>query len=264
MASDTGVADTFIAALTTERFGKDLRHYPVAVNAESLAMAWARQEEAPEGATVVADQELSARQRKGPIWTTFGLKALSCSVILRPAIPPDAEGLLWLLASLGAADGLERGTGLSVMCKWPDDLYVGGRKLGGVKVDAQLGPGKIVHAALTYRINLNVEAGEFPPALEDIATSLLIETGRSFQREAVLDAVLGGLERRYDDDIPDLMEAYKARCETIGRRVRARLLPRGEVMGKAIGIDDFGALLIDVGGKPTPVHFETLKKLEPV
>lgn len=255
-------ADAFEAALTTKTLGHPLRHFPVAVTTESLAKSWGRQEKAPEGATVVADQELSARQRKGPVWTPFGTDGLYFSVVLRPGIPPEGEGLIWLLASLGAAEGLKEETGLEVKVKWPDDLLVGGRKLGGVKVDALLGPGEILMAVITYRINLNVKKEAFPEAIREASTSVLIETGRPMAREQALGAVLKGLERRYDDDVPRLLEAYRGRCETIGRQVVARLLPKGEVMGKVSGVSDFGTLIIDVGGRPTPVVIDALRKLE--
>lgn len=262
--NDSGAAEAIAASLTTERFGRTVRHFPVAVTTESLAIAWARKEDAPEGATVVADQELSPRQRKGPPWIGIPGKGLYCAVVLRPGIPPDAEGLLWLLASLGAAEGLEQATGLPVTVKWPDDLLVDGRKFGGLKIDAVLGPGKILFAVVTYRVNVNVEPGDFPPSISDFATSVLMETGGPVERERVLDGILGGLERRYESAVSDLLDSYRARCETIGRNVRALLLPRGEVMGRVSGIDDFGALLVDVGGKPTPIVVPILKKLEPV
>lgn len=257
-------ATRFENTLTTKILGKPLRYYPFAVSTESLAMAWARQENAPEGATVVANQELSPRQRKGPPWIPFPSEGLYFATILRPGLPPEGEGLLWLMASVGAADGLQEATGLDVKVKWPDDIWVGGRKIGGFKIDAQLGPGEISSAVVTGRFNLNVDASAFPEALRDTASSLLIETGARVEPEQILNAILGGIERRYDDEVADLIKTYSARCETIGRRVRAVLMPKGEVAGLATGIDPFGALLVDVGGKSVPVVIDTLRKLEPI
>ncbi len=255
-------ADAFEASLTTKLLGRPLRHYPVVLTTESMALAWARQQDAPEGATVVADQEVTPRQRKGPPWRPFPSLGLYFSVVLRPGLPPEGEDLLWLLASLGAAEGIEAATGVSTRVKWPDDVLVDGRKIGGVKVEAQLGPGAIASAVLTFRINVNVESAALSPDIREVATSALIETGGPVELGAMLDAVLGALERRYDDDVPDLLEAYRGRCETIGQAVRAVLLPRGEVRGTASGIDDFGSLQVDVGGKPAHVKIDQLKKLE--
>lgn len=250
--------------LSTELLGKPLRYYPFAVSTESLALAWARQENAPEGATIVANQELSPRQRKGPPWVVFPSQGLYFATVLRPGLPPEGEGLLWLMASVGAAEGLQAATGLDVKVKWPDDLLVGGRKIGGFKIEAQLGPGEISSAVVTGRFNLNVESDAFPEDIRQSATSLLIETGSQAETGKMLDAILKGIERRYDDEVADLIKGYSARCETIGRKVRATLMPKGEVAGVATGIDPFGALLVDVGGKTVPVTIDTLRKLEPI
>lgn len=264
MSQEKDPAARLEAALTTRILGKPLRYYPFAVTTESLAVAWARQENAPEGATVVADQELSPRQRKGPPWVPFASQGLYFALVLRPGLPPEGEGLLWLMVCLGAAEGLQAATGLNVQVKWPDDLFIGGRKVGGMKVEAQLGPGEISSAVVTGRFNLNVGAAAFPDSIKEIATSLMVETGAPVQTEQILDAILGGIERRYDDEVADLLKAYSARCETLGRKVRAVLMPKGEVAGVATGIDPFGALLLDVGGKQVPVVIDTLRKLEPI
>lgn len=252
----------FESSLTTSTLGRSLRYYPIALTTEALALAWARQESAPEGATIVAGQELSPRQRKGPPWVPFAGKGLYASVVLRPALPPEGEGLLWLLAALGAAEGLVEVSGLDVGIKWPDDLLVGERKIGAVKVEAQLGPGEIVSAVVTFRVNVNVTAEDLPEELRGPVTSVQIESGAETERERVLNGILTCLERRYDDDVPRLLDAYRDRCTTIGQTVKAHLLPRGEVMGTARDIDNFGSLMVEVGTKRAAVPIDVLKKLE--
>jgi len=251
-------------ALSTEALGRPLRHYPIALTTEALALAWARQEEGPEGATVVADQEVAPRQRKGPPWVPFAGRGLYFSIVLRPSLQPDAEGLLWLLASLAAAEGLSDVLRSEVSIKWPDDLLVGDRKIGGVKVVSQLGPAQIVSAILTFRVNLDVQADDLPPELQGVATSARMQTGETVPRERALDAILRRLEQRYDDDLQHLLEDYRRRCETLGRQVRALLLPRGEIVGRAGAVDQGGSLVIEVGTTKKPVPVGILKKLETI
>lgn len=255
--------DAIVSRLTTETLGRPLRHFPIALTTESLALAWARRDDAPEGAVVLADRELSPRQRKGPPWTSFPSKGLYFSLVLRPGIPPEGEGLLWLLTSLGAADGVVRAAGIDVDLKWPDDLLVAGRKIGGVKVEAHLEPGAIAIAVLTCRLNLNVAPDDLPADLAEGATSTLIETGEDLPRERVLDGVLGALEDLYDKEVPALQRAYADRCITLGRRIRAELLPRGEIVGTARRIDNFGALRVDTPDGDVPVTVDSLKRLTP-
>lgn len=255
--------DPIESSLTTQTLGHPLRSYQIAVTTESLALAWARKEDAPEGAVVIAEQELAPRQRKGPPWVAFSSRGLYFSIVLRPALPPEGQGLLWLLASLGVAEGLEEGLGLTTVLKWPDDIMVGDRKIAGVKVEAQLGPAEIESAIVTVRVNLGVSAEDLPSELQGVATSSLIEGRADATREGVLDAILGAIERCYDLEVPLLLDRYKGRCETVGRDVRALILPRGEVRGQVLDINEFGSLVIAAPEGPAAVPIGVLKKLEP-
>lgn len=239
----------------------EIRRYPVALTTESLALGWARSEAAPEGAVVIADQELAPRQRKGPPWVAFPGNGLYASIVLRPQLPPEGEDLIWILASVAAANAL-RSLGVEAVLKWPDDVMVGDRKIAGVKAVAQLGPGCIESAVLTFRMNLDVEKGELPEELREVATSALIEQGRQVAPDEALDAVWSALDAAYDSGAPALLEDYRALCGTFGRSVRAHLLPRGEMVGTARDVDPFGALLIDTGGRNAVLNVGTLKRLE--
>ena len=236
-----------------------MRTYPVAVSVEAMAAAWARQEQAPEGATVVATQELAARGRRGTVWKTIPDRTLSFAVVLRPALPPAGEQLLWILASLAAAEGLDKLGVAEVHLKWPDDIFVGGGKIGVIRVQAHLGPGQIDSAVLTFRLNLSVTPDDVPDASP---ASVAGATGRTVDPSEVIDAVLTALEGRYHGGVEPLLAAYRARCLTIGTRVRAELLPRGEVEGIAKAVDDQGSLEVEVHrGGIHPVTVETLRRL---
>ncbi|HVM15289.1 MAG TPA: biotin--[acetyl-CoA-carboxylase] ligase [Egibacteraceae bacterium] len=241
--------------------GSPVQHYPVAVSVESLALAWARQHDAPEGALVIAEAELSARGRRGVNWVSVGGRSLASAVVLRPALPPAGEGLLWLLASLAAAEGLEAAADLDVRLKWPNDLLVDGRGIGGVRVDAQLGPGSIESAVLTVRVNVGLQAEDFPPDLRPHVTSVTIEGG-SCSRLDVLAAILDRLASRYEAGVAALLEDYRGRCDTLGTRVRALLVPSGEAVGRATDVDDHGGLVIETPAGRGAIGVDRLKRLE--
>lgn len=242
--------------------GRPVRTYPVALTTESLALGWARTEDAPEGAVVVAAQELSPRQRKGPPWIGFAPGGLYFSIVLRPALPPEGEDLLWVLACLSAARAVESLGVDGATIKWPDDVHVGARKIVGLKVINQLAPGRIDSAIVTFRVNLNVEADQLPDELSERATSVSIETGASMAKETALAIFLDRFDEVYDLGAAELLDAYRQRCETLGRSVRASLLPRGEVVGVASDVDAFGTLLIDAGSRTIGVNVDSLKKLD--
>lgn len=250
------------AALGGERlFGTEVQAYEVAVSTESLALAWARQHDAPEGALVVADAELSARGRRGASWVSVPGRSLAFSVVVRPGLPAAGEGLLWLLSSLVTAEGLEQLTGLDARLKWPNDVLVDGRGVAAVRVDAHLGPGQVETAVLTVRVNVDLSEDELSRAPGRPVTSLAVE-GASQPRVAVLTAILDRLEVRYGESVSDLLDAYRARCDTLNRRIRAELMPSGEAAGLAADVDETGALIVESGTRRSVVGVDALKRLE--
>lgn len=256
-------AEAISAALAPDALlGSQVRIYEVGVSAESLALAWARREEAPEGALVVAEIELSARGRRGVTWISAPGRSLSFAVVLRPGLPPAGEGLLWLLASLGAAEGVAAATGLDVSLKWPNDLQVGGRGIGAVRVDAQLGPGAIDSAVITVRLNTGLVAEDIPDGLRSEVTSIALE-GAATPRTAVLASVLTHLEVHYSAGVTALLDRYRELCVTLGTRVRALLMPTGEAVGQAADIDEHGGLILETGSARGTIGVDGLRRLEP-
>lgn len=254
--------ERIVAALGDDpALGTPVQHYGVGVSAESLALGWARQNDAPEGALVVTDVELSARGRRGQTWVSVGGRSLAFAVVLRPALPPAGEGLLWLLASLAAAEGVESATGLDVRLKWPNDLLVDGRGLGNVRVDAQLGPGSIETAVITVRVNVGLQPEDFPDDVRPRVTSLSMEDAHR-PRTTVLAAILDRLSERYEAGVPALLNDYRGRCDTIGTRVRALLIPSGEAVGVAAEVDDQGGLVITTPSGSGTIGVDRLQRLE--
>lgn len=264
-AADDLTVEGVEAALSGRRaLGRPVQVYPVAVTTESVALGWARAQAAPEGALVVADLELSARARRGPPWTSVAGKSLAFSIVLRPELPPEGEGLLWLLASVAAAEGISERSGSEVGLGWPDEIVVGDRRLlGMVRTDAQLAPGRIETAILTVRVNVGLSEDDVPAERRGTVTSLAIE-GVETPRVEILAAILSRLERRYGASVEELLGAYRSRCETLGRQVRAQLMPAGEVVGRAVDIDERGALVVEKSGGRRALTVDAVRRLESV
>ncbi|HEY0641510.1 MAG TPA: biotin--[acetyl-CoA-carboxylase] ligase, partial [Pseudonocardiaceae bacterium] len=165
---------------------------------------------------------------------------LSFSVLLRPdGVPMARWGRLPLLAGVALAAAVEREAGVPTALKWPNDLLVRGRKCAGIL--AEVADGAVV---LGIGLNVTQRPGELPPDAH--ATSLAAEGARHTDREALLVAVLrelAGYEARWRAG-DDAAAEYRARCDTLGRRVRVTL-PAGAVLtGEAAGVDDEGRLLV--------------------
>ncbi|HEY2905518.1 MAG TPA: biotin--[acetyl-CoA-carboxylase] ligase, partial [Vicinamibacterales bacterium] len=148
-------------------------------------------------------------------------------------------------------------TALRVDLKWPNDLFVARRKLGGILAEGMSGGTessgtRIDSVILGYGINVGSMA--FPPELAARATSLEIELGRSVDRASLFVETLAALARRYEDLLDGrfdaILDAWRSRAPAArGARVTwsAPTTPAGVQSGVTAGIDDTGALLVQVG-----------------
>jgi BirA family transcriptional regulator, biotin operon repressor / biotin---[acetyl-CoA-carboxylase] ligase len=164
--------------------------------------------------------------------------------------------LTTLAAGVALAEGIEAVTAFRVDLKWPNDLYIERRKLGGILaegVSAGTGARGSSVDAVVLGYGINVGATLFPPDLASRATSLEIELGRPVDRARVFAETLAALARRYDDLLAcrfdAILDEWRARAPG-GRGARVSwTTPSSTQVGVTDGIDDDGALLVRVGGR---------------
>jgi BirA family transcriptional regulator, biotin operon repressor / biotin---[acetyl-CoA-carboxylase] ligase len=168
-------------------FGRDYRHLESTPSTQLLIPP-----DAPEGAVVVADEQTAGRGRLGRRWLAPAGTSLLFSVQLRPQVDSARLPELTGVAAAACAEALEAVTDESAEVKHPNDLMIGGRKVGGILAEAR--EGRVV---LGIGVNVNVAEDDLPTEVDHPATSLLVETGRQTDRTALLVEVLERLERRY-------------------------------------------------------------------
>jgi BirA family biotin operon repressor/biotin-[acetyl-CoA-carboxylase] ligase len=201
-----------------------VRHFPVAVSTEAMALAWANQEDAPQGATVVVDHEIRASGLHGRLWTVAATDSLACSIVLRPTVSVEEADSAWMLAALAAADGAQAVSGRELATWWPDSVVdvTSREQVAAVRVEVQLGPGRVKGVVITLRFDL--------PGLG---------LGPD-DKDALLEAVVGAVDRALEDlaaGAAGVAAAYEKRCGLLGNRVAIRLLPKGETRGTARRVD---------------------------
>lgn len=210
------------------------------MSVEALASSWARRENAPDGAVVVLHNEVSGRLRGGAPWTVSGTDSLLIAMVVRPDIDPLQEALLWLPASMAAADCLSGLTDDPQAMLWPDRVVDPHSSAiwGFCNVMVQLGPGRVDHAVFSLRVDLaRLSRGDRPdPGALHVDVDSVIESYVSSARRAV---------RQLQDDPQQLLNSYTDRCALIGERVRVELLPRGEARGRAAAVDTDGFLVLE-------------------
>jgi BirA family biotin operon repressor/biotin-[acetyl-CoA-carboxylase] ligase len=221
----------------SSRFGHPRLHHRLtdSTNAQARELALAG---APDGTIVTAGEQSAGRGRQGRTWTAPAGRALLLSAIVRDLSRRDA--LLPLAVPVAVAVACEGYSGGRVDIKWPNDIWVRGRKLAGILLEGRPQEG---WAVLGVGLNVGTQGDEFPDELRDTATSLAVEGERDPGVEPVLAAVLGALDEWLVRSPRDILTAWRERDALAGREVRWN---GGE--GIAAGLDDGGALLVETDG----------------
>jgi BirA family biotin operon repressor/biotin-[acetyl-CoA-carboxylase] ligase len=189
-----------------------------------------------EGTVAVADVQTAGRGRLGRTWEAPPRSAVLVSVLLRPSADRPLPQLA-LVAGVAVADALEELTGLSVQIKWPNDVMLRRTKVAGILAEAR-------ESAVVVGIGVNVN--QTREQLPNRGGSLRTATGLEWDRDAVLDAVLGALGTRYEQwRVGGLDAVY----DGLGSRdfLRGRSVTVDGTSGTAELIDRDGRLRVAVG-----------------
>jgi BirA family biotin operon repressor/biotin-[acetyl-CoA-carboxylase] ligase len=200
---------------------------------------------AAEGLVITAESQVAGRGRQGRAWSMPPRSGIAVSVLLRPdGVAPAKYGWLPLLAGVALVEAVRRVAEVDAALKWPNDLLVGGRKCGGVLVEALDGA-----VVIGVGLNTSLTAAELPVPT---ATSLTLAGAASTDRDPLLRALLRGLAGHYrrwlaaggDPVASGLRETYLLHCSSVGREVRVDLPGGARVAGPAEGIDVDGRIVV--------------------
>jgi BirA family biotin operon repressor/biotin-[acetyl-CoA-carboxylase] ligase len=188
---------------------------------------------APHGTVVTADEQSAGRGRQGREWTAPPGHAVLMSLIVRGLGREDA--MLPLLAAVAVCEACERCAPVSCRIKWPNDVWIDGRKVCGILVEGRPQDGWAV-----VGIGVNVSTPSFPDELAETATSLALAAGDAPERAEVLEALLASLERLLAAPAADVLAAWRERDALLGADVAWN-----GGRGRAAGISDAGALRVE-------------------
>jgi BirA family biotin operon repressor/biotin-[acetyl-CoA-carboxylase] ligase len=206
-----------------------------------------------EGCVVIADTQTAGRGRHGRSWCSPAGAGLYVSVVMRPL--PRAVPLITVAAGVAVAEGIRAATGLAPALKWPNDVYVGSRKLAGILAEAGSTSSGVQHVVLGFGINLLPAA--YPSDIAGRATSLEGELGRDVDRGAVLAECLAALAARYDDlqrgRPAAVLDAWRACARPMFGRAVEWDSRHGVQRGVAQDVDETGALVVRTATGPERV-----------
>ena len=190
---------------------------------------------------MIADVQTRGRGRGGNKWES-PKGGLWFSILLRPQKRGPTLPLLQFLAAVATRQALEDNTRLGVKLKWPNDLVLGTRKLGGILVESKSLGHSVSFVILGIGLNVNQSKAQLPPG----ATSLRLVSGKQHDLRLLLRTILHQIRSSYDtlNDHPKILEEWWRNC--IHRPLKVKVtVSKDTVTGISRGIDDEGSLLIE-------------------
>jgi len=218
--------------------------------------------------TVSADEQTVGRGRVGRSWYSPAGSAVYVSVLLPDPIAAPLVSRCTMLGALAVLDAIEpvidsadsapRTANASI--KWPNDVMLNGRKAAGVLVESSLLGERTEYLILGIGVNVNVDFTNAPEDVRARACSLHEHTAGQVEREVVIGRLLAAVERRYRSFCVrplDVVEEYRARLLTLGREVHT-VNGGEEVRGRAVRVDDDGALIVETTNGACALRFGDL------
>lgn len=205
---------------------------------------------APAGTLVIADEQTAGRGRSGRPWFTPPGSTIAMSLLLRPTLSHAAR--LTMLAGVAVCEAIEIVSGTRAALKWPNDVWLSGKKCAGILAESALRGERLDYAILGIGINVSwsppAEAVDFP------ATCVQAEAQRPVSRAALVREVLTQLEATYPHlNERALFEQWQARLATLGQMVQVQLGAE-TFTGQAQAVTEEGALLVTLAdGTVRPV-----------
>jgi len=200
-----------------------------------------------EGAIVLADYQEKGRGRLGRTWISPAGDNIYMSIILKPEIEPQDTTLITIMAAVACAIALRRVTGLNISIKWPNDLMVSDKKIGGILTELKTAADKIIVAIVGVGININIDIDMLPDDIRKIATSVKNEAGKSYSQEDIIAEILNEMSD-WNMELKSmnrqrLLSEWRRLTSTLGKEVNV-IAGKESFKGFAESIDDKGMLIL--------------------
>ncbi len=202
---------------------------------------------APEGTLVIAEEQTQGRGRRGRNWFSPPGAGIYLSLIMRPDILPQEAPRFALLTAAAVAEAVREITALETRIKWPNDILVGGRKLGGILTEVSMEMDKVEYMIVGLGLNVNLAREAFPSDLQEIGTSIQMEMGRHLHRLPLVRRIIERFEETYQGyqrhGFAPIRKRWQDFTDMIGRTVEVDTMGR-RLTGEVLDFDEDGYLVV--------------------
>ena len=204
------------------------------------------QDDAPEGMVILAESQTKGKGRSGRTWHSPPGVGVFLSVLLKPAIPVAQIPQLTLLAGVAVAKAVNAINPLPANLKWPNDILMNGKKLGGILCELVAREGRW-GVVIGIGVNVNHRRDQFPEDLRELATSLYLENDQTTDRTLMAISILEHLDHEYRDFLQSgmapLVKNWTRLTGMFGKPV-CLTHANESISGTAQGLDERGRLVV--------------------
>jgi BirA family biotin operon repressor/biotin-[acetyl-CoA-carboxylase] ligase len=228
--------------LNTEFIGKKIYYFDTIASTMDVAMELGIKG-APEGTLVLTESQTKGKGRLGRSWVSPKYKGVYLSLILKPKVLPSQASMLTLLSAVSICEAIKDIADLDVHIKWPNDILLGNKKLGGILTELNAEMDKINFVIIGIGLNVNNDK----KTLINGATSLREHKNEQINRVSLIQAILRKIEENYillhKKGAHPVIEKWREHSITLGRRVKV-YCQKEHIEGEAFDIDKDGGLLV--------------------
>jgi BirA family biotin operon repressor/biotin-[acetyl-CoA-carboxylase] ligase len=198
------------------------------------------------GLVIIAEEQTGGIGRMGRAWVSPS-GGIWITIVLKPDIPIDHVFMVTMAGSVAVARAIRKEFDLGALIKWPNDIFIGDKKVAGLLLELSAEADTIHYCLLGIGIDVNVPLNQFSPTLQKEITSISTEVGHEVDRATFLARILKEFENRYllieSGEYEAIIREWKSLSCTLEHRVLITTM-KNSFEGEAIDIDEFGALII--------------------
>lgn len=228
--------------LNTKFIGRKIYYFDSVTSTMDVAMKLGI-EGAVEGSLILAEAQTQGKGRLGRGWLSPRYKGIYFSLILKPDILPHQAPIFTLLVAVSLCEAIKVAFGIDAQIKWPNDILIGNKKLGGILTELNAETDEINFMVIGVGLNVNNDK----KTLINTATSLYEQLKQNTNRIILLQEILRKIESNYslfnDRGVSSIIDKWREHSITLGRRVKA-YCHKQHIEGEVFDIDCDGGLLI--------------------
>lgn len=238
--------------------GKKLVFVPECHSTNSVALELSQKQDLPEGTILITNHQSRGRGQQGNAWISEAGKNLTFSIVLKPTfLAIKDQFLLNMVVSLGVRDFVQSKLSAPVGVKWPNDVLIEERKIGGILIENQIQGAGFTNSIIGIGLNINQSGFHL-----NSAVSLMMASDLNYELQATLEELCGHLEKWYltlKQNGSDRVREYYLKSLFGLKESRTFRSNDREFVGVIEGVDDHGRLMIKENEK---IHYFNNKEVK--